>query len=75
MDTLSPPRWAIGEQFEDTSEKVRLRSGEERPVLRLGNRFYAGETLSLVNPNGFGGQVWSGSTIELLQGSIYGISG
>ena len=47
------------DQFVDTGRQVRICTGELRPVLRLGDRLFVGETLSVVNPHGFGGRVWS----------------
>jgi hypothetical protein len=54
------------EQFEDTKQTVKI-AGEERPVLKLGKRLFAGTTLSLVNPHGFGGDVWSAMDMDTLK--------
>lgn len=59
--------------FSDTGETVRIEIAgvwTQRPVLKLDSRLYAGEYLSLLNPNGFGGTVWSGRTREDLQYNI-----
>lgn len=41
--------------------------GEDRPVLRLGKRLFVGEQLSLLNPYGYGGRVWSGMDLDHLK--------
>lgn len=41
--------------------------GKDRPVLRLGKRLFAGEQLSIVNPAGYGGRVWSGMDLDHLK--------
>lgn len=56
----------MSDQFEDTGKPMVLL-GQERPVLKLGARLYVGETLSLVNPHGFGGRVWSARTRDQLK--------
>lgn len=58
-------------QFEEVSGwTVRIEvDGKvvERPVLRLGNRIYAGEFLSMLNPHGYGGKVWSALDLDIDQ--------
>jgi hypothetical protein len=57
------------EQFAGTRMTVSI--GERvRPVLRLGKRLYAGEFLSMLNPHGYGGNVWSGRTLDQLKHNI-----
>ncbi len=57
------------EIFEETGLTVKV-DGRFRPVLRLGKRLFAGEHLSMLNPHGFGGHVWSGKDIDELQFNI-----
>lgn len=55
------------EATSDTIDVVRDRAVVKLPVFKFGKFFYAGETLSLLNPHGFDGKVWSGSTLERLE--------
>lgn len=52
--------------FQKTRHQINVL-GTDRPVLKLGKRLFVGETLSLVNPNGFGGRVWSAMNLDLLK--------
>lgn len=55
--------------FADTHMQVRVQ-GKPRPVLRCGARLYAGEDLSMLNPSGAPGRVWSALDIDALQYNI-----
>lgn len=58
-------------QFSQTRHQVLLASGIKRPVLKLGKRLFAGTHLSMLNPYGYGGPVWSAKTLDGLQFNIY----
>lgn len=76
-DKVTPPRaWTGGfERTDETVKVIMLHEGKfqpiVRPVLRLGDRLFAGETLSMLNPYGYGGRVWSGRDVDELQHNIY----
>lgn len=53
------------ETFVDTGKTMSI-NGIERPVLKLGKRFYVGEALCMLNPAGFGGRVWTSFDIHRL---------
>lgn len=59
------------EHFADTKQVVKI-GGKERPVMRLGERIYAGHTLGPLNPSGAGGSVWSARSnlVQDLQDNI-----
>jgi hypothetical protein len=57
-------------QFIDTGKTINLLLGDavaKRPVLMYNNRLYAGTMLSMLNPYGYGGPVWSARTLEQLE--------
>lgn len=62
------------DQFEDSGKTVKLRWLGEKPrdlpVLKLGKRLFAGQHLSMLNPHGYGGSVWSAMDIEQLQHNV-----
>lgn len=61
---------AIGaEVFEETPHEV-LVGDHMRPVLKYRGRLYVGETLCILNPNGFGGRVWTAKDLELLSYNV-----
>lgn len=57
------------EQFADTGKEIAV-SGVRRPVLKLGDRFFVGETLCILNPAGHGGIVWSARDVDLLKYNV-----
>lgn len=59
----------MNERFVDTGLEIAVR-GERRPVLKLGNRLYVGETLCVLNPAGLGGTVWSAASEDLLKYNV-----
>lgn len=48
----------MSQQFEATPDVIDV-FGVVRPVLKLGKRLFVGETLSMLNPYGYGGRVWA----------------
>jgi hypothetical protein len=54
------------ETFVDTNEAMEI-NGQSRPVLKLGDRLYVGETLCMLNPAGFGGRIWTAKNREQLR--------
>lgn len=59
--------------FEDTGRTVRFGK-HDRPVLKLGRvrpRYFVGEMLTMINPSGAGGRVWSARTLQDLEYNVY----
>lgn len=56
-------------EFKDTGRKIEILffgKPAKVPVLKAGRRFFAGETLTMLNPFGYGGTVWSARTLDRL---------
>lgn len=55
--------------FVNTDKTVKIAE-QDRPVLVFGTRYFAGECLSMLNPSGSPGRVWSAKSISDLQDNI-----
>lgn len=59
--------------FEDTGQTMRFGK-HNRPVFKLGRvrpRYFVGEMLTVLNPSGAGGRVWSAKNLQDLEYNVH----